>query len=114
MRTLLCLLLVVFLASCSKPDTPVAPSLVGTRWSSFSFKSVVDGSSVYNILRFTTATDVEYYSATEKTKLVGTIDNRTYTYADPNVVITANGKTFAGTVSGSTLRIFGADYTKEP
>ncbi|MDB5241433.1 MAG: hypothetical protein JWP57_2058 [Spirosoma sp.] len=114
-KTLLFLSLLALCLACSKSDpAPVAPTLTGTRWSAFNFKSVIDGSNVYQILKFNTATTMEIYSATEKTAIVGTPQPATYTYADPTVTISFNNQSTSGTVSGNTLRYGGKEYVKEP
>lgn len=114
-KTILFLSLLTALLGCSKSDpAPVAPTLTGTRWSAFNFKSVVTGANVYQILKFNTATSMEIYSATEKTAIVGTPQIASYTYADPTITISFNNQSTSGTVSGNTLRYGGKEYVKEP
>lgn len=116
------IILSILLFACKSTEEvkPVEKTLVGTRWSSFSFKSVVDGSSVYKMLVFINNTEVEYYSATEKTKLVGTKEILTYTYVHPKLTVSRtttvnNNKPFTseGSVYDTFLTVIGADYTKE-
>ncbi len=115
MKLFTSLLLLIAMSGCSKTEpAPVAPSLVGTRWSAFSFKSVATGANVYELFRFTTTTNVEVYSATEKTAIIGQIENRAYTYVDPVLTMTVNGKPLVGSASPTLIRIGGKDYTKEP
>ncbi len=109
------------LFSCKKEsETVPQKTLIGSRWSSFNYKSVVDNSNVYKILYFKNDTEVEYYSAIEKTKLVGTKDVLIYTYSHPKLTVSRlvtvnNNKPFTseGTVSDTFLNIIGSDYTKE-
>lgn len=110
----------VLLFSCKKEEAIPAKSLVGTRWSSFSYKSVLDGSNVYKILFFVNTTEVEYYSATEKTKLVGTKEVLSYEYVHPKLTITRtttvnNNKPFVseGNVFETFLNALNTDYTKD-
>lgn len=115
MKVVLFALIAIALSSCSKTDTPtpIKPSLVNTRWSTFSFKAFIDGSNVYQILRFKSETEVEVYSATEKTAIIGDIEVRTYSYNDPALTITSKNIPATGQVSTGMIRIYGKDYTKE-
>ena len=112
--------IILFACKSTEEIKPVEKALVGTRWSSFSFKSVVDGSSVYKMLVFINNNEVEYYSATEKTKLVGTKEILTYTYVHPKLTVSRtttvnNNKPFTseGSVYDSFINIMSADYSKE-
>jgi len=116
------IILSILLFACKSTEEvkPVEKTLVGSRWSSFSFKSVVDGSSVYKMLVFINNNEVEYYSATEKTKLVGTKEILTYTYVHPKLTVSRtttvnNNKPFTseGSVYDSFINIMSADYSKE-
>ncbi|MDR6565019.1 MULTISPECIES: hypothetical protein [unclassified Arcicella] len=122
MKKLLIVSIVILftLSSCKKDEPTPAKSLVGTRWSSFNYKSVVDNSNVYKILYFKNETEIEYYSASEKTKIIGSKEIITYTYSHPTLTVVrkntvnSNGDfTIVGTVSDTFINIFSADYSKE-
>ena len=120
MKIVITAILLVSLFSCKKDDVTPQKTLIGSRWYSFSYKSVLDGSNVYKVLFFKSDTEVEYYSATEKTKVNGTKEVLLYSYAHPKLTVSRtttvnNNKPFTsdGTVNDTFLTIIGTDYTKE-
>ena len=116
---LLLAVLPLLFVGCSKDDAnDVTPKLVNTLWSSFSYKSTIDGTNVYKMIRFKSETELEYYSATEKTKIIGSVDVLKYVYNYPTISITfdgqnMNGKTIDGEVTESFIKINESTYTKE-
>ncbi len=109
----------VLFVGCSKDEEKeLTPKLVNTLWSSFSYKSTIDGTNVYKMIRFKSETELEYYSATEKTKIIGNVDILKYVYNYPTISITfdgqnMNGKTIDGMVTESFIKINEYTYTKE-
>ena len=120
MKIAITAILLISLFSCKKDDVIPQKSLIGSRWSSFSYKSVLDNSNVYKILYFKNETEVEYYFATEKTRVNGAKEILTYTYAHPKLIVSRvntvnNNKPFTseGTVNDGFLTVMSNDYTKE-
>lgn len=123
MKKILLLLILSSLFSCKKDDsTQVTPTktLVGSRWSSFSSKSIVDGSNIYKMLYFKSATEVEWYSATEKSSVIGTKEILVYEYSHPKLTVKRTTSfnnnppfTLSGNVNDTFINVFGSDYNKE-
>lgn len=116
MKKLFLLFFAITMFSCDKETENAEPEnmLIGTKWSTFSFKSTAGQEDVYKILRFLNETEVEDYSATEKTRVIGDIDILKYTYNHPNLtIIRENGYTSTGEVFDTFIRVDGSDYTKE-
>jgi hypothetical protein len=121
MRKIVFLLAVLPLlfAGCSKDDSePENYNLVGTLWSAFNYKSAIDGTNVYRMIRFKNKSELEYYSASEKTKIIGDINVLPYVYNHPKISVTFNGEnmngnTIDGEITESYIKIGDYTYMKE-
>lgn len=116
-KTVLLLIAVLIIASCKK-DEPVNNPLIGTKWSTFQYTSIISNKDVYSIMFFRTSDTVEYYFATEKTNIIGSINKLHYSYSSPTISILLNGQDMDGNTHEATyydsfIRFLEHDYTKE-
>lgn len=98
-KFILMTLIVVAFIGCSKDEPEPEPTLTGTLWSSYSYKSIVGNEDVYRMLRFINENKMEYYSAAQKSRVIGKKDTLIYTYSHPALIVqfetnTANGEVF--------------------
>lgn len=117
-KLILLTLIISAFASCSKEEPEIKPTLAGTLWSSYFFKTTFGGEDVYKMLRFISEDKVEYYSATEKSRLIGTKDTLRYEYNQPVLSVdfigeNMNGKTYTGEVFENYLILGQSTYNKE-
>ena len=113
MKKLIPILLLILTACGQDEPTPdTAFNLQGTRWSAYSFTSTVSGADVYKMMYFRSATEVEYYSARERTDIFSEVEVYTYQYTEPTLTITIDGQLHEGTVSPTFIRVFGKDFEK--
>jgi|GEM_PF-6731264 len=110
MKNILTLLLLLLLAACHQEEPQ--PSLEGSRWAAFDYSSSLDGSQVYQILTFTSETEVQRYAAREKTDILNTPVSLPYAYDHPHLSITLAGAVYTGTVGEGFIRILDKDYER--
>lgn len=114
-KTFLILSLLFVLFSCKKEED--SPSLVNTYWSAYSYTSLFGDEKVYKMLHFISATQVEYYSAEERSVLIGTKNILSYTYTHPSISIVfegenLNGNTYEAIINGDHITLNDYTYSK--